>query len=237
MVLSRLSGFPWRLPSRCRVCHGWPSQAVCEACVTTFGQPRARCVTCALPVPDGVLRCGACLRTPPPMDAVVAAVDYGYPWSALIRRFKFHADAGLAATLARVMASAPWAEPALEAAHRVLPIPLSRHRLRERGYNQAWLLARALAPRKADAGLLLRWRDTPAQSTLGREERLRSLEGAFALEPTRSIVWRDQRVVLVDDVMTSGATLHCAAAVLRRAGAAHVTALVLARTPAQSDSP
>lgn len=231
MALFWSPGSLLRLPSRCRVCHAWPSQGLCEACVARFGQPHPRCDRCAITVPAGVLRCGACLKNPPPMDASVAAVDYTYPWSALIRQFKFHAEPGLATQLARVMASAPWAEPALDAADLVLPIPLSPQRLRERGFNQAWLLARALAPRKADADLLLRWQDSPAQATLSREERLRSLEQAYALEPLRRFDGSGQRVVLVDDVMTSGATLGCAAAVLRRAGVAHITALVLARTP------
>lgn len=129
-----------------------------------------------------------------------------------------------------LLRSAPWVEPALEQADLVLPIPLAPARLRERGFNQAHELARRLAPRKVDATLLLRTRETTAQSGLTRAERLRNLRGAFALEPLRAAAVQGRRIVLVDDVMTSGASLFAAAQVLRTGGAAHITAVVLART-------
>lgn len=220
-----------QVPARCAICHAWPSRVVCNACVTRFAQPVPRCTTCALPVPEGVTRCGACLREPPPLDACLAAVNYAWPWSDCVTRFKFGNQPGWAAELATVMRSAPWVEPALEQADRVLPMPLARERLAERGYNQALLLARHLAPRKTDATLLLRTRHTPAQRELTRAERLRNVRGAFAVDPMRAHELRDQRVVLVDDVMTTGASLHAAAQALRQAGVAHVTALVFARTP------
>jgi ComF family protein len=125
-------------------------------------------------------------------------------------------------------------EPALEAAHLVLPLPLSTQRLQSRGFNQAVELARHLAPSKVDTELLLRVRDTPPQSSLPRHERLRSVQGAFAIEPLRVNELRDRRVVLVDDVMTSGASLHAASTALRSAGAAHITVLVFARKPPRS---
>jgi ComF family protein len=153
----------------------------------------------------------------------------------VIARYKFHAQPGWAAPLATLMLSAPWAEDTLDAADWVLPIPLSTQRLAERGYNQSWLLARRLSPHKADAQLLLRTRDTPSQRTLPRAERLANLVGAFAVEPLRAAQLHGKKVVLIDDVMTSGASLHTAARVLRQAGAAQVSALVLARTEAGVD--
>ncbi len=126
--------------------------------------------------------------------------------------------------------SAPGAEDSLDAADWVLPIPLSAQRLVERGFNQSWLLAKELSPSKADAHLLLRTRDTPSQRTLPRSERLANLAGAFAVEPLRAGQLREKKVVLIDDVMTSGASLHTAARVLRQAGVRHISALVLART-------
>ena len=219
-----------RLPSQCAVCRAWPSRPVCDACVTRFAPPVARCGTCALPVPTGVAQCGDCVRHPPPLDACLAACAYAWPWPDCIAQFKFQGEAGWAAPLATLMRSAPWVEPALERCDLVLPMPLSRARLRERGFNQALELARRLAPDKTDASLLLRTRDTPAQSDLTRAERLRNLRGAFAIEPLRPDAVRGHRIVLVDDVMTSGASLFAAAEVLRTRGAAHITAVVLART-------
>lgn len=218
------------IPSQCLVCRRWPARPVCEGCARRFAQPQPRCRTCALPVPGSVLQCGACLRQAPPLDACLAAVGYAYPWSSLIIDFKFQAQTGYAASLALLMRSAPWVEPALDAASALIPMPLSRQRLQDRGYNQAELLARQLAPAKVRDNLLLRVRDTPAQSALPREERMRNVQGAFAIEPLKSAQLRGARLVLVDDVMTSGASLHAAALTLKAAGASQVSALVLART-------
>lgn len=222
------------LPSQCLVCRAWPAQPVCEACVVRFAQPVPRCPTCALPVPasrEGPPRqCGECLKSPPPLDACFTAVSYAYPWSDCIVSYKFNSNPGLSAALATLLRSAPWVEPALERCDLLLPMPLSRERLCERGFNQALALARHLAPDKTDSALLLRIRDTPSQRPLKRAERQRNMAGAFALEPLRAERVRDQRVVLVDDVMTSGASLFAAAHALRQAGAAHITALVVART-------
>ncbi|WP_119966614.1 phosphoribosyltransferase family protein [Simplicispira lacusdiani] len=231
-VSTGLQALAARLPSQCAVCHAWPAQRVCEACAARFAQPRARCTRCALPLPAGQACCGACLRHPPPLDACVAAVDYGYPWAGILADFKFRGDPGWAGTLVTLLRSTPWAEPLLEAADTVLPVPLSRQRLCERGFNQSLLLARHLAPRKTDANLLLRLHDTPAQHGLPRARRLRNLRGAFAVEPLRAARVQGRSVVLVDDVMTTGATLHAAAAALRQAGARQVSALVVARTDA-----
>jgi ComF family protein len=182
-------------------------------------------------VPDGVAQCGACITNPlTPLDQALTAVAYAYPWSGLVVDFKFHQHPGWAYAFATLMRSAPWVEPALDAADLLIPMPLSRERLRTRGYNQALLLARALEPIKLAPDLLLRIKDTPPQSSLPRTERLRSVQNAFALEPLQAHRLRGKRVVLVDDVMTSGASLRAAAAVLRQAGATHITALVFART-------
>ena len=119
----------------------------------------------------------------------------------------------------------------LRSADLVVPVPLARERLQARGYNQALLLARQLARAKVDAHLMLRVRNTPAQSQLDRAERLRNLHGALALDPLQTPAIAQRQIVLVDDVMTTGATLQTCAAALRQAGAARVHALVFARTP------
>lgn len=229
MIRALLWSIADRIPGQCAACGSWPAQPICEACVERFAQPLERCRTCALPVASGMVQCGACLRSPPPLDACLAAVTYAYPWSGLILQFKFQGRAGWSRSFAGLLRSTPWVEPAVEQAHLVLPMPLSVQRLRSRGFNQALELARQLAPDKTDATLLLRIRDNPPQSALSRAQRLRNVRHVFAIEPLRAGALAGARVVLVDDVMTSGASIHAAAANLRQAGAAHITAIVLAR--------
>ena len=236
MLRALLKGIAAATPGQCAVCHAWPAQPVCEACVARFAQPRPRCMRCALPLPasfqTGTAICVQCLRVPPPLDACRAAVSYSYPWSALIADYKFHGQPGWAHSFAVLMRSAPWVEPALDEAALVLPMPLSAGRLAERGFNQALELARRLAPGKTDSALLLRVRDTAPQTALDRQQRLLNVKDAFALDPLRAAEVRARDIVLVDDVMTSGASLFTAAGALRRAGAGRITALVLARTDA-----
>lgn len=217
--------------SRCQLCRSPTLQPVCEACVARFGQPRLRCRRCALALPTAQTACGACLKHPPVLDACVAAVDYAYPWSNLIGRFKFQEQPGWAGFFAQLMRQTPWAEPALHAADVLLPMPLSRARLAQRGYNQALELARHLAPQKTLAHGLVRLRDSAPQATLDRAQRLRNVQGAYLVEPTHAAQLQGRSVVLVDDVMTTGASLDAAAQALRQAGVAQMSALVLARTP------
>ena len=132
--------------------------------------------------------------------------------------------------MASLMRSTPWVDPALDNADWVLPMPLSKERMLQRGFNQAFLLARELAPRSISKDLLLRIQDTPAQSSLPRRERLANVQHAFAVEPLQRHLLQGKRIVLVDDVMTSGASINAAAQTLKQAGAQYVTALVFART-------
>lgn len=187
----------------------------------------------ALPLLNGTppqpRQCGRCLRQAPLLAHCVAAVDYGYPWAGVLAEFKFRADPGWAATLADLMRTTPWAEPLLEKADWLIPVPLANPRMRERGFNQAHVLACELHPGKSDHRLLQRLRSCPDQHALGRAERLRNIQGAFAVNASQAPLLIGKRVVLIDDVMTTGATLHAAAQVLSAAGAAEVSALVLAR--------
>jgi ComF family protein len=147
-----------------------------------------------------------------------------------VAEFKFRQHPAWAWHFAVLLRSTPWVEPALDAADLLLAMPLSRQRLQERGYNQAHLLARALEPSKLMDNILLRIQHTPPQSTLARKERLQSVQNAFAVDPLQVERIRGKRLVLIDDVMTSGASLYSAAKALRQAGAVHITGLVLART-------
>ena len=218
------------VPSQCEVCHAWPSQPICNHCISRFNLAQPRCETCALRVPHGVSRCGACVTHPTSLDACLAAVAYEYPWAGLVSLFKFNSRPAWAPRLAQIMQRNADIKSALHAADCVIPMPLSPVRLRARGYNQALVLARALQVEKLDSAVLLRVRETPALSLLDREDRLRAMTDAFAVEPLLAHRLRGKRVVLVDDVMTTGATLQGAATALRRAGASHITGLVFART-------
>jgi ComF family protein len=236
------------LASQCAVCRSWPARQVCQPCVARFAAVQLRCVSCALGLPadlsmglrTGPPLCGECVRQRPPLDSTLAAVPYAYPWSTLISGYKFGEQHGWAGFFAALLLETPGVLQAfgeLGAQDWVLPVPLSAQRLQTRGFNQAWALATALARQsstsaQADAQLLLRVRHTRPQSQLKREARLANVKDAFQVDPLRVAELRGRRVLLVDDVMTSGASLYTAAQALRDAGVAHITAVVLARTAA-----
>jgi ComF family protein len=217
-------------PSRCAVCGAWPARPLCDGCITRFTPRRHRCRRCALPLPDGVAVCGGCLREPPPLEACFAAVAYAYPWSGLVARFKFSGQPGWAQAFAARMRAIPGLDAELRQTDLLLPMPLAPRRLAERGFNQALLLARGLDRSRTQSQLLLRLRDTESQTALDRKARQANVGGAFGLEPLRAQELRGASVLLVDDVMTSGASLHAAASALRQAGASRVSAVVFART-------
>jgi ComF family protein len=215
------------------VCAQWTRGRLCAACRERFAAPALRCARCALPLASAHAACGACLRQPPPFDATVCAVDYAFPWSRLLGAFKFQGAVDLAPALAALLAEAVQgrSEPRPQL---VLPVPLGSRRLAARGYNQAWELARRVARRlglDARPDVLQRLLETPPQAELSRAQRLANLRAAFAVAPRHRARLAGLHVALVDDVMTTGATVSEAAAALRRAGAARVDAWVVARTP------
>lgn len=219
-------------PGRCLVCEEEAGEAIdlCERCVAGLPWLGPACLRCAMPLPFAHppgAACGACQATPPPLDQVHAAYLYAAPLDRLVPRFKFHRDLAAGRLLSQLMAERFEPLPRPEA---LVPVPLHRARLRQRGYDQALELARPLAqvlgvPLRP--GLLRRVRATAAQSELDREARSRNLRDAFRA----SSAAMPRRVVLVDDVMTTGATLHAAARALRRAGVERVDAWVCARAP------
>ena len=221
----------WSWP--CEVCGGWGGQGLCGGCQAQFValQP-ATCPLCALPCPGGRV-CGACLHRPPNYRQCVAAVAYGFPFDRLVARLKFQNQPELAGLLGGLMhrAIVQRGGPAVSC---VLPVPLSAARLAERGYNQAWELARRVAKHgrlSAEAHWLLRLRDTPHQVGLSRAARERNLHDAMWVDP--AVARLDGcHVALVDDVLTTGGTARAATQALLDAGAASVQVWVLARTPA-----
>jgi ComF family protein len=227
-----------RGPSLCAVCHGWGRGRVCASCIDRFAAPVPRCRRCALPLAAPVEVCGSCLTAAPPFDAALAAVDYRPPWDRLVTAFKFHGALDLAAVFADAIVGAERRRAAPRPA-LVLPVPLGAARWRERGYNQAWELARRVARRLdlvAEPDLLLRLRETAHQLALPFSERAGNVRGAFAVEPRRRAELRGRHVAVVDDVMTTASTAAEIAGVLKQAGAATVEIWVLARTPRPGDA-
>lgn len=183
-------------------------------------------------VPEGVMLCGACIQSPPLFQRVITAFDYAFPWDDAIAAFKFRGELQWSVPMARALSAALLAEH--ETADVVTAVPLSDSRLRERGYNQSWEIAKRVArdlglPARHD--LLHRLRQTPQQAQLNRRERDANLRGAFmpAGAQARSAA-KDRRIALVDDVMTTGTTANEAARALLEAGARAVHIWVLART-------
>jgi ComF family protein len=218
-------------PSQCEVCRRWAGAGLCTDCLQRFAAPQARCARCGLRLSLPAPACGDCLSHPPPFDATVCAVDYGFPWDHLITAFKFRGQTELAAPLAACLTQA--LRDALPCS-LVLPVPLATARLAARGYNQAWELARRVAAAKAlpaRPDVLLRAIDTAHQVELTRAQRQQNLRAAFYVDPRLRQTVFGQRVALVDDVMTTGSTVREASLALLRAGAAAVDVWVLARTP------
>lgn len=194
--------------------------------------PQPRCITCGLPL-TATVHCGRCVLEPPPFARTVCAVDYAFPWDRLIGRLKYDDRPEGAVLLADLLVRRVL-ELAQPMPSIVVPVPLSPQRLAERGYDQAWELARRVARRlalPAEAGLLRRRFDGRHQVGLSRSQRLANLRGAFDLPPRGRGRIVDAHVALVDDVMTTGATAAAAAQTLLAAGARRVDLWVVARTP------
>jgi ComF family protein len=206
---------------------GQPGQRLCPACRAAFRFLGAGvCATCGLPLQAG-RGCGERLHPIAPLTGLRSAAFYEGPLRNAVLRLKYRQDIGLADSLARPLAEA-WAAYGLPAG-AVVPVPLSAARLRERGYNQAALLARGLADLtglRPLAGAVARVRDTPSQVGLLAEERWRNMRGAFRARPERAA---GRVIILVDDICTTGATLLSCAAALRAAGAAEIWGLTLGR--------
>jgi ComF family protein len=224
LALARLA-----LPQRCELCVA-PSGGVlvCGACEASLPRIAAVCPVCALPSPRGEV-CGACVRRPPPFDATLTALVYAFPTDRLLQRIKYGGRIALAQWAGTALASAIAASRALrDRPARIVPLPLAASRQRERGFNQAREIAVHVARQTCVplASPLVRIGAGPPQASLPWAERHRNVRGAFA---ARGDV-RGARIALVDDVMTTGATLAEAARVLVAAGALSVECWVVART-------
>jgi len=227
LLLSLL--YPPRCPSCARELRRNPALGLCRGCLADLGAVPAGCARCGEPGHDAL--CADCRRTPPAFRCARACFLYreGALSSAIVARWKYRRDHVLGGGLAKLFA-----------AHRqrydecydvLVPVPLHASRLAARGFNQAVLLARA-ARRPGERVLtqaLRRATRTPAQASLGRGARSSNVRAAFVTSDPAALDGRS--VLLIDDVLTTGATARACASVLRAAGSGVVDVLTLARTP------
>lgn len=206
--------------SRCVGCRRWASQPVCFACSAAFPVfPADTCPRCR----GTVLPCPLC-TSESPLTAIYAAGPYHGVLREALHGLKFEARRDLARWLGARMRLAL---PALDSGWIVIPVPLSPERLRQRGYNQADWLAREIRGFPQRPRWLMRVKHTASQVGRSRRDRWQSLEQAFAASSRVA----GQRILLVDDVLTTGATLYWAAKALEARGAVEIRALVAGRTP------
>jgi len=228
------------LPPRCLICAQRSDTArdLCAACRGDFHLNERCCARCALPLALPAALCGECLKREPPFDAAFAPYVYGHPLDHLLTQLKF----GHSLAAGRVVAEL-WTEALRQALASgavsglpeiVIPVPLHALRLRERGYNQALELSRPLARAFGLAlapDLLARTRATSAQAELDAKTRRKNLRGAFEFRLPKDQSAPPVSAVLLDDVMTTGATLAECARTLKRAGVTRVEVWAFARAP------
>ena len=212
--------------------------AICTSCEAELPWLGGHCQICALPLPSHGLVCGACLKKPPSFAKVEAPWRYAFPIDSLITRFKHQAKWPLGRLLGELLSHhlQHAFDDGLPRPDLLLPVPLADKRQRQRGFNQAGLLAEWLSASlqlPLQSHWLQRVIDTPAQQQLDAATRKRNLRKAFALAPGRAL--SGLHMALVDDVLTTGATAESLARLLKKAGAARVDVYCLARTPKPGD--
>ncbi|WP_312145705.1 MULTISPECIES: ComF family protein [Stutzerimonas stutzeri subgroup] len=216
-------------------CDGHP---LCGPCEAELPWLYGRCATCAVPLPTHGLVCGECQKRPPSYDHVEVPWRFAFPVDALITRFKHQARWPFGRLLGeRLGLHLQHAfTDGLPQPDLLVPVPLARRRLRQRGFNQAQMLAQWLGGAltlPVDEHLLERVVDTPPQQQLDAATRRRNLRQAFCLAPGTDI--KGRHLALIDDVLTTGATAEALARLLKRAGAVRVDVYCLARTPKPGD--
>lgn len=220
-------------PSPCVMCQkpAGRNRFVCNSCKEhlTLLKPGALCKTCLAPLPSGAELCGKCLSNSPAYGQLVACVSYQGILRNSLHRYKFGGRSDLHTSFAMMMCAQLLSFGCTDF-DVVVPTPLSNERLRERGFNQAELIAKDIAKQfhaPCVSNALKKCRDTERQSELDMHQRDRNVRGAFALSSPDAV--REKKVLLVDDIFTTGATMREAAKTLS-AVSKSVTACVLAKT-------
>ncbi|MGZ5084740.1 MAG: phosphoribosyltransferase family protein [Usitatibacter sp.] len=216
----------------CLLCSGLAKSALCEACERALPHLVCACVRCAVPIPAAGV-CGACQRRGPAFDDALAAFEYRFPLDRMVHRFKYGGDLALGRWLALRLADRASAgtRPDL-----LVAPPVAASRLRERGFNQAVVIAAHVGRRLRvghEPAAFAKTRETAPQPGLNRRERLANLRGSFRCE----LRLRGEHVAIVDDVITTGATTHALARLLKDGGASRVSVWALARAPDPARGP
>lgn len=220
-------------PQSCLLCSASNGEGfgICANCLNDLPHHppshAAPCPQCGLLSFEGQL-CGACIASPPDFDATKALFRYEYPISQVLQEYKYNQQLLLAETFAELMIEKMKAQDI----DVIIPMPLHPSRLQERGFNQSLEIARIIGRRlniEVNSKIVTRTKHSPPQASLPLKERVQNMKGAFACHQDLNSL----RIVLIDDVMTTGASLNALAKAVKAKGAAHVECWLIARTLAK----
>ena len=208
------------------------NHAVCRPCLNDLPwHPTNSCPQCGL-TSSGMV-CGRCLNSPPDFDATKAIFLYAYPVDVMMQRYKYGNMLNLGNTFGDFLTEKVNVEDCLKNIDLIIPMPMHPQRLKERGFNQALEIAKVLTKdckEKLDYNSVERQTLTPPQASLPLKERIKNIKGAFKVKADKLDKLQGKRIAIIDDVMTTGASLNELAKTLKKAGASHVECWVVVRT-------
>lgn len=207
--------------------------ALCSPCLNELPwHPASSCPQCGL-TSSGMV-CGSCISSPPDFDATHSVFLYHYPIDKMMQRYKYGNMLNISHTFGQLLAEkSPLRTLNTSSVDLIIPMPMHPTRLRERGFNQALEIAKILTKNckeKLDYKGVERQTLTPPQASLPLKERVKNIKGAFKVNTETIDKLAGKRIAIVDDVMTTGASLNELAKTLKKAGASHVECWVIART-------
>ena len=237
-MLQQLSAY--LLPAQCLLCR-LPSQGslLCLYCQKALLKPRPHCLHCALPLIKNEAYCSQCMHHTDAFTQIYALDDYIKPYPALIKNLKYNKQLLNAQLLAQLLSLSIQQNIPAEQISQVdflIPVPLHPKRLRQRGFNQAQLLADVLAKNLSIPILnqaVQRIKNTCAQEGLNKQKRKKNLKGAFTLQKEQQASLKDAYVVIIDDVVSTGATANSLCTILLQGGARRVDIWAICRTSRQ----
>lgn len=213
------------------------THAACSACLNDLPwHPKTSCPQCGLASSGTGLNrtvCGTCINASPDFDATYAVFLYQFPIDAMMQRYKYGNSLNIGNTFGQFLSSRILLESHTKSIDLIIPMPMHPQRLKERGFNQALEIAKMLTKNlkeNLDFKSVIRQTLTPPQASLPLKERVKNIKGAFKVQGDRLNQFKGKRIAIVDDVMTSGASLNELAKTLKQAGATHVECWVIART-------